>query len=69
MINKQFGTYLSLLPFTPQVTGITLKGVKYPLENAILNSGISLGISNEIVDDRAEIMFQDGILLGIESRD
>ncbi len=66
---EQYGTYVSLLPFTPQVVGLTLRGFQYPLENAVLECYHSLGVSNEIVDEEAEISFQEGVLLVVEAKD
>ena len=67
--SKQYGDYVSLLPFTEQVNGLTLKGFKYPLDHIILEAGSSLGISNEILEDVAQVEISDGILLVIEARD
>lgn len=64
-----FGKYISLLPLTTQVEGLTLKGFKYPLEHFTMTSQNSLGISNELVEDRASISFDSGILIMIESKD
>jgi thiamine pyrophosphokinase len=66
---EQFGDYVSLLPFTEKVRGLTLRGFKYPLNQIVLTSGNSLGISNEIVEEEASVEFTEGILLVIESRD
>lgn len=66
---EQYGTYVSLFPFTPRVEGLTLTGFKYPLDNAVLECYHSLGVSNEIVEAEAEISFRKGVLLVIESRD
>lgn len=66
---EQYGDYVSLLPFTPQVTGLTLKGFKYLVEDFTMECYHSLGVSNEIVKEQAEISFQDGVLLVIESKD
>ncbi len=66
---KQYGTYVSLFPFTSQVRGLTLKGFKYPLENYTLECYHSLGVSNEIVEEEAEISFCEGALLVVEARD
>lgn len=66
---EQYGDYVSLLPFTPEVTGLTLRGMKYPLERAVMKCYHSLGVSNEIVGEQAEISFQEGVLLVVESRD
>lgn len=66
---EQYGKYLSLIPYNGEVTGVTLKGVKYPLDNYTMGGFNSLGISNEIVDDIATIELTSGQLLVIESRD
>lgn len=66
---KQFGKYVSLIPVTPQVKGVTLNGFKYPLSDDALEKFRTLGISNEIIEETASVEFSDGILLLIESRD
>lgn len=77
VLNKetQFGTYVSLIPYTPQVTGLTLEGFEYPLKDYTMSSfyvkgaaPIS-GISNEIREERARITMKEGILVLVESRD
>ena len=65
----QFGKYVSLLPFTPEVTGITLKGFAYEVDDFTLVSGIARGVSNELDAETATTHCKDGILLVIESRD
>lgn len=67
--SQQFGTYVSLLPLTTEVTGVTLTGMKYPLQDAAFTSDNTLGVSNEIVEDEAVIDLKNGILIMIESRD
>ncbi|MBW7477588.1 thiamine diphosphokinase [Paenibacillus oenotherae] len=62
-------SYVSLLPLSTQVTGITLVGFQYPLTDASLEIGQSLGISNVLLHDRGTISIRDGLLLVIESRD
>ena len=47
--------YISVFPFGDKVENITLKGLKYPLENAKLKAGFPLGVSNEFVCDTAVI--------------
>lgn len=71
MIEKetQFGDFVSILPFAGDAKGVTLKGFKYPLENATIQSFSSLGISNEIVEEQAVVKVKDGVLLVIEARD
>lgn len=61
--------YISLIPLTTKAEGITLKGFKYLLNNATLNIGHSIGVSNEQVDDIASINVSEGILILIKSID
>lgn len=61
--------YISLLPLTTSVEGITLEGFKYPLLNATLSLGESIGISNEQVEDKAVIYLKKGIIILIQSID
>lgn len=64
-----YGKYISLIPLTTEVQGLTLKGFKYPLENGSLSIGLSLGVSNEIVSRIATIELKKGIIIVIESKD
>lgn len=66
---EMYGTYVSLLPFTDVAKGVTLKGFKYPLNKKDLYMGISLGVSNEIIADKADIILESGILIVTESKD
>lgn len=67
--DHQFGDYVSILPFTPAVEGLTLKGFEYPLSDFTLESGNARGVSNEIREEVAEISMTGGILLLFETRD
>ena len=66
---EQFGTYVSLIPYTTEVNHLTLRGFKYPLSDYCLKGFCSLGVSNEISEEEAVISFDGGILLVIESQD
>jgi thiamine pyrophosphokinase len=66
---EQFGAYVSLIPWAGPVTGLTLEGMKYPLENATLTGDTTRGISNEIAADMAHISLANGRLLVFETRD
>ena len=48
--------------------GLTLRGVKYSLENGEISANFPIGISNEITAERAEISFTEGLLLIVQSR-
>ncbi|GGE41839.1 thiamine pyrophosphokinase [Pullulanibacillus camelliae] len=61
--------YLSLVAFSAAITGLTIEGVKYPLQRAHLQWGSSLCISNEILDEEAKITIEEGIVFCIQSKD
>ena len=63
------GAYISLQAFTGEVRGLTLRGVKYPLENYDLKPWSSYTVSNVIMKPEVTIDFKEGILIIIESRD
>lgn len=69
--DQQWGKYVSFLPYTEQVTGITLTGFQYPLNKKDIHRGEEAGlcISNEIAEDRATLEFEEGVLICVESRD
>lgn len=66
---EQFGAYVSILPVKGDAKGVTLEGFKYPLDDADVKCFSSLGISNEIKENKAKISVKSGTLLVIESRD
>lgn len=61
--------YVSFVPATEEVKGITLTGFKYPLENRHIKMGSTLCISNELISDYGTFSFSDGILMVIRSSD
>lgn len=67
--DEQFGKYVSLIPCSMKVEGLCLTGFKYELDGFCMEKFSSLGVSNEIAGDEAEIAFSKGILLVIESVD
>ncbi len=61
-IPRQEGYCLSLIPLT-KCEHVNLCGVYYPLTDAVMDLGNSLGISNEFVDEFAEIDPGNGLML------
>ncbi|WP_372633439.1 thiamine diphosphokinase [Cohnella sp.] len=61
--------YVSLLPLSLEVTGVTLSGFRYPLQAAALKLGWSLGISNVLEAEIGTVDISSGLLLVIRSRD
>lgn len=68
-VEKSDFAHVSLLPLSPEVTGITLNGFQYPLRQATLKWGDSLGISNVLVEEAGTIEVAGGYLLVIKSKD
>lgn len=66
--DSQFGDFVSVIPYTDD-TFVTLEGFKFNVENRQMKRNLSLGVSNEIVDDEAKITVNKGIAIVIESRD
>lgn len=64
-----WGKYISFLPLSTEVKGITLTGFKYPLTKKDISIGTSLCISNELLKEQGTIVFDSGLLLCIESHD
>ncbi len=61
--------YISFIPLTTNVTGVTLSGFKYEIEKQTLSIGNSLGVSNEQTKQTAKIDLENGILIMIKSKD
>jgi thiamine pyrophosphokinase len=62
-------TYMGLIAYGGDVSGLTVKGCKYNLSDHILTPDTTLAISNEIENNFAEISFSQGMLLVILSSD
>lgn len=66
---RMTGWKLSLLAYTPQVKGVCLQGVEYPLSSAVLNNRFPLGVSNEWTAAQAELSFAEGALMLLYAKD
>ena len=65
-IDGQPGDTLSLVPLSPQVTGVTLTGVEWPLHQANLRFGSTLTISNVLTTPPARLQLEEGLVLVIQ---
>lgn len=54
---------LSAFCFGKDARGIDETGVQYPLHDALLTAGFPLGVSNHILDEKAQVTVRDGTLL------
>ncbi|WP_079508392.1 thiamine diphosphokinase [Mesobacillus jeotgali] len=66
--NDEF-KYISFLPITPAVSGLSLENFKYPLNDCHIPIGSTLCISNELIRGHGTFSFSEGILLVVRSRD
>lgn len=64
-----FGKYLSLVPLTQTLKGVTLRGFKYEAQDLDVVLGQTRCVSNEVYDDVCTIDIREGIAWMIESRD
>lgn len=60
--------YISLFSHTDKCEGVTIKGLKYLLEGAVLANSFSLGVSNEFIGSESEINIEKGTAIVIYGR-
>jgi thiamine pyrophosphokinase len=60
---------VSIFPLSGTATGITLEGMGYPLQNASLEPGDTLGFHNELIGGEARVSVQCGALLVVQETD
>ena len=59
---------LSVFCMGSDAAGVTLRGLKYPLENGTLSAGFPLGVSNHFTGAPASVSVADGSLLVLYDR-
>ena len=57
---------ISIFPLSGPAAGVTIEGMEYPLENAPLEPGDTLGFHNELIGDQATISVEEGALLVVQ---
>lgn len=62
----EIGDYVSLVAFHGPARGISTTGLRFPLDDADLAAGSSLGVSNEFAAPQATVSLRDGALLAIQ---
>ena len=68
LLIKKGSKNVSLFSYSEKCEGLTLTGMKYPLENGVLTSFFPLGISNMAIED-AKINLKKGTMLIVFSQD
>lgn len=61
--DKNASGYISIFAFGEKAHGVSLSGLKYPLENYELSPDFPLGLSNEFTGLASNIFFKSGTLL------
>lgn len=67
--SERFGKYFSLFPLGGDVSDVSIKGAKYPLEHYRMSPFESRCVSNEYKDDEVVITFPKGTIVLMETRD
>ena len=57
---------VSVFPLSGPAAGVTLEGLEYPLENATLEPGDTLGFHNELIGNEARVSVGKGALLVVQ---
>ncbi|MEG1932116.1 MAG: thiamine diphosphokinase [Pygmaiobacter sp.] len=65
---RRCGFYFSIFAQQGTAQGVTLRGVKYPVQNAAVRENYPIGVSNEILLDTAEVTVKNGTLLVLYAR-
>ena len=60
---------VSVFCLGPDARGVTLEGLYYPLEKAVLTAGFPLGVSNHFTEKPARISVENGSLLVLWDRE
>ncbi len=61
--------FFSIVPVYEKISGVSIKGAKYPLNNVEMFKASTLGISNEVLSDEAVVNINDGLAYIIRSSD
>ena len=65
---KEEEGYISVFSLSDRSEGVSLRGLKYLLEDAVLTNVFPLGASNEFLGEVSEIEVRDGTLLIITEK-
>lgn len=69
VLEGEVGDLVSLIPFAGEAKGVTTYHLGYPLTDATLKVGSSLGISNVMTEKVAKVTLREGTLLVIKAQD
>ncbi len=66
--NNCVGEYLSLIPLSKEVSGVSIKGCKYSLNNEQLYRYKTRGISNLMTKEKVDVSVEEGILIYLKHK-
>lgn len=61
--DKNHKGFISVFAYSDKAEGVSLKNLKYELDNVILTNGEPLGVSNEFIGAEAKVGVKNGIIL------
>lgn len=62
---KEMEGYLSLFTLGQEAVGVTIQGMKYPLDHYKMCNDYPIGISNEFIGEEGSVCVEDGELVGM----
>ena len=65
-VEGEAGDSISVFPLAGPATGVTLEGMEYPLTNAALQPGDTLGFHNVLVGGEGTVSVESGTLLVVQ---
>lgn len=65
-LHAHVGDTVSLLAVAGPATGVTTSGLRWPLVDAVLQPGSTLGVSNEFLAEEATVSMSSGAVLAIQ---
>ena len=68
VLPRQQGYYFSVFAADGTARGVTLQGMKYPLQDATVSAYFPIGVSNEILKPQATVTVTQGTLLLMYSK-
>lgn len=63
LVKRGYWKWISVFAADSEVRGVTLRGLKYPLQNAVLTNTFPIGVSNEFEENSAVVTAAQGTLL------
>lgn len=68
-LTGQKGDIISLLPLSGKVEGITIRGVGYPLTDAVMEIGHPYGVSNVFEENTVQLSIKTGYMIVMKTKE